>query len=83
MIQTTKDRLNALSDEQKEAMAEQEWFQGVLPKVSTPEELNGLLGRAKDAGQACKIMVRDRANQMGLTFDKTAMVYVVAAKEAA
>lgn len=82
VIQQTKDRLNELSDEQKEAVAEQEWFRDALAKVASADEINGLLGRAKNAGQACKIMVRDKANALGLTFDKTAMVYV-AEREAA
>jgi hypothetical protein len=51
--------------------------------VTTADEINGLLGRAKNAGQACKIMVRDKANTLGLTFDKTAMVYVAAEQKAA
>lgn len=83
VIATTKERLNALSEEQKAAIAEQAWFRDTLAKVSTADEINGLLGRAKNAGQACKIMVRDKANQLGLTFDKDAMVYVFAAREAA
>lgn len=83
VIQQTKDRLNALSEEQKEAVAEQEWFRETLAKVDTPDTLNALLGRAKLAGQACKIMVRDRANQLGLVFDKTAMVYVAAKQDEA
>jgi hypothetical protein len=83
VIQTTKDKLNTLSEDQKEAAAEQEWFRTTLAKVTTADEINGLLGRAKNAGQSCKIMVRDKANVLGLTFDKAAMVYVEAAKEAA
>jgi hypothetical protein len=83
VIAQTKDRLNALSEEQKEAVAEQEWFRETLGRVTTADEINGLLGRAKNAGQACKIMVRDKANTLGLTFDKTAMVYVAAEQKAA
>jgi len=83
VIQTTKDRLNALSEDQKAAMAEQEWFRETLPGVTTAEHLNGLLGRASRAGQACKIMVRDRANLLGLEFDKTAMLYREAKQKAA
>jgi hypothetical protein len=83
VIQQTKDRLNALSEEQKEAAAEQEWFRAALAKVTTADEINGLLGRAKNAGQACKIMVRDKAKTLALTFDKAAMVYVVAQEKAA
>jgi len=84
VIQTTKDRLNALTEDQMAAQAEQEWFRTTLPGITAAEHLNGLLGRASRAGQACKIMVRDRAVQLGLTFDKTAMVYVeVAGQKAA
>lgn len=83
VIQQTKDRLNALSEEQKEAMAEQHWFRDTLAKVKSADEINGLLGRAKNAGQACKVMVRDKANDLGLTFDKDAMAYVAAKQDEA
>lgn len=83
VIQQTKDRLNELSDEQKAAAEEQQWFREILPKTDTADKLNGLLGRAKNAGQACKIMVRDRANALGLVFDDKAKVYVAKQAEAA
>jgi hypothetical protein len=83
VIQQTKDRLNELSDAQKAAAEEQAWFRETLPKVDNAEKLNGLLGRAKNAGQACKIMVRDRANALGLVFDDTGKVYVAKQAEAA
>jgi hypothetical protein len=78
VIQRTKDRLNELTEDQMAAQAEQEWFRTTLPTIATAEHLNGLLGRAKTAGQACKIMVRDRANALGLVFDEKAKVYVAA-----
>lgn len=83
VIQTTKDRLNELTEEQKTAVAEQGWFRDALAKVTTAEQINGLLGRASAAGQACKIMVRDHANKLGLTFDKASMVYVAKPTETA
>lgn len=83
VIQKTKDHLNALSAEQKETMAEQEWFRTTLPKVTTAEHLNGLLGRARDASKACKLMVRDRASALNLEFDKTQNIYVERQSEAA
>lgn len=83
VIQTTKDKLNALTEDQMAAQAEQEWFRTTLPTITTAEHLNGLLGRAKSAGQACKIMVRDRAKALGLVFDDSTKVYVEAQKEAA
>lgn len=76
VIQQTKDKLNELTEGQMAAQAEQEWFRKTLPTISTAEHLNGLLGRAKMAGQACKIMVRDRAVALGLTFDDTKKLYV-------
>lgn len=78
VIQTTKDRLNELTDAQREAMAEQEWFRDTLSKVNDASGINGLLGRAKNAGKACKIMVRDRAKALGLEFDDANSIYVAA-----
>ncbi|MDC9825642.1 ATP-binding protein [Devosia sp. ZB163] len=83
VIQTTKDRLNALTEDQRAAQAEQEWFRTTLPNVTTADHLNGLLGRAKDAGHACKIMVRDRAKELGLVFDDARKAYVAAAEKQA
>lgn len=81
VIQTTKDRLNALTEDQMAAQAEQEWFRTALPNVTSAEHLNGMLGRAKLAGQACKIMVRDRAVALGLAFDDTTKAYAPAVKQ--
>lgn len=82
VIQQTKDRLNALTEDQREAAVEQEWFRATLPTVTTAQEINALLPRAKDAGQACKIMVRDRANELGLEFHKDVGTYALAKKAA-
>lgn len=76
VIQQTKDRLNALTEEQQQAAAEQEWFRTTLPTVAVADEVNGLLDRARAAGDACKIMLHKRATELGLTFDKAAGVYV-------
>lgn len=83
VIQQTKDQLNALSEDQREAAAEQEWFRTTLPTVESAQQINALLGRAKAGGQACKIMVRDRAIELGLEFTKEAGVYATAKKKAA
>lgn len=76
VIQTTKDALNAMSEEQKAAAEEQEWFRGVLPNVTEAEGINVILERAKAAGKAVSIMVAARAKELGLTFDKAAGHYV-------
>lgn len=82
VIQQTKDRLNALSEDQREATAEQEWFRTTLPNVTTAQQINELLGRAKEGGTACKILVRDRANELGLEFNRESGTYALAKKAA-
>lgn len=83
VIQQTKDKLNVLTEEQREASAEQEWFRKTLAAVVNVDQLNGLLDRAKTAGRPCKIMVRNKARELDLEFDEQAGEYVVAQKEAA
>lgn len=83
IIQQIKDRLNALTEDQREAAMEQEWFRKTLPTIGTAQEINALLARAKAGGQACKILVRDRAVELGLEFTKEAGVYAVPKKKAA
>lgn len=76
VIAQTKDKLNALTEAQQEAVAEQDWFMEALPKVTTAKEINALLDRAKGAGKACKVLVVDRAKALGLEFDKSLGGYV-------
>lgn len=83
VIQRTKDRLNAGAEDQQKASAEQEWFRSILPSVDSADHLNGLLGRASQAGRASKIMVNERATALGLIFDKAKGLYVEKQKEAA
>lgn len=78
VIQQTKNRLNALSEEQKEAMAEQQWFRDTLGKVDNADALNALLGRANAAGAACRAMVRGRGATLGLVYDQAAKAFVPA-----
>lgn len=76
VIQRTKDRLNALTEEQREAMQEQQWFRDALPKVTDADGINELIARAKAAGQACSHLLAARAKELGLGFDKSAGAYV-------
>ena len=82
VIQRTKDRLNEMTEEQREAVAEQEWFTTTLPTVSDADGINALLTRAKAAGKAISKMVADRAIELKLTFDKAAGHYVAPEKPA-
>lgn len=83
VIQRTKDRLNELTEDQREAMAEQQWFRETLPNVSDADGINALISRATGAGQACKAMLNARAKELGLAFDKSASAYAEPQKEAA
>lgn len=83
VIQQTKDRLNALSEEQQAVAEEQKWFRDHLPKIDNVEEVNALMERAKQGGTACKALLNARAGELGLTFDKKAGEYVMPEKEAA
>lgn len=81
VIQTTKDRLNALSAEQKLAMDEQEWFRTTLPTLDDPAALTALTGRANAAGPVAIRMLKDRAAELTLSWDADAKAFV--AREAA
>lgn len=82
VISMTKARLNALTEDQTSAVKEQQWFRETLSKIETAQQLNALLGRARDASKPCKIMVRDRARQLGLEFNQESGTYCLV-KEAA
>lgn len=77
-----KERLNTLSEEQIAHKQEVEWFAAHLPKVSSADDINGLLGRAKDAGQDIARGLHKRATELGFVFDKGIGEYV-AQREAA
>lgn len=80
VIQRTKDRLNEMTEAQREAIAEQEWFTETLPTVEDADGINALLGRAKAAGVAISNMVVARAKALSLTFDRAAGHYVAPEK---
>lgn len=75
VIQQTKDKLNTLSEDQKAAQAEQTWFREALPKIEDADGINGLITRAKAAGNAVGQMLHNRATELGLTFDKASGAY--------
>lgn len=76
VIQTTKDKLNAMSADQKAAKAEQDWFRKTLPKSNDADTINGLIERAKKAGKICSAMLHARAVELDLRFDKASGEYV-------
>jgi hypothetical protein len=76
VIATVKERLNALSDAQIAHKTEVDWFVQTLPNIRTPEEINQILGRAKQAGKDVAKMVVDRATELQLEFDPASRGYV-------
>lgn len=72
-----KERLNQLTEDQRAAQEEQQWFAETLPKVKDPEGINALIERAKAGGKATSVMLNDRANELGLEFDQKAKAYLV------
>ncbi|MFV1798211.1 ATP-binding protein [Phaeobacter sp. Ay1a-4a] len=76
ILAQTKEGMNALSEAQIERKAEVEWFAIKLPEMTSAEEINGVLSRAKMAGRDVGRMVVARANELGFDFDPRAREYV-------
>lgn len=76
VISAVKDKLNAMSDDQLAHKVEVEWFAMTLPNIMTPEELNLILGRAKQAGRDVQRMVVARAAELQLEYDAATAGYV-------
>ena len=73
-----------LSEEQKAAQEEQAWWAQHLPEVKDAKGLNALLGRIAEAPKPVKIMVRNRAKEIGVEYDEARKVFApVKVKEAA
>ncbi len=83
IIARTKAKLNELSEDQRAAIAEQEWFREALPKVETADAINELIPRAKQGGAACSALLAGRAKDLGLVYDKDAGGYSAPAQQAA
>lgn len=83
VIERIKGRLNELTEDQREAMAEQQWFRDTLPKVADADGINALIERAASAGRTVKAMLHSRAIELGLEADKEHGCYVERQKEAA
>jgi hypothetical protein len=83
IIANIKTGLNALSEAQIARKSEVEWFTAALAKMTTADEINGVLTRAKKAGRDVARMVADRANALGFDFDPEAREYVAPEAEEA
>ncbi len=83
VVTEIKARLNTLSESQRQAVEEQQWFHASLPKVTDADGVNGLIERATAAGRAVKAMLHKRASELNLEYDKASGEYVERQKEAA
>lgn len=79
VIQQTKDKLNAMSEEQKAAKQAQDAFAAELQGVTDADGINGLIDRAKEGGRAFIALLHNRATDLGLVGDKATGKYVVKA----
>ncbi|MFC4727113.1 ATP-binding protein [Coralloluteibacterium thermophilus] len=82
VIQQIKDRLNALTEEQREAQERLEKWRAALNDVEDLDGINAILSDAKDAPKAHKALLHERATKLGLSFDAKAGEYVRAAEAA-
>jgi hypothetical protein len=76
VITAVKEKLNALSDDQLAHKVNVDWFAQTLPNIKTPEELNQLLGRAKQVGKDVQRMVVARAVELQLEYDPATRGYI-------
>lgn len=76
VIGTIKDRLNELTEEQRQAQAEMEKWRTSVADVEGVEAINALVAEAKDAPRAVKALIHDRATKLGFVADKKAGAYV-------
>lgn len=63
-------------EQKPDVQAEAAWFGDALPKMTTADQINAVLERAKKAGRDVAKMVADRANELNLDFDPDARKYV-------
>ncbi|MDT3472279.1 ATP-binding protein [Stenotrophomonas maltophilia] len=75
VIQQIKDRLNAMTEEQREAQAALEKWRERTTAAEDVTAINALLPEAKGGSQAMKVLLNDRAAALGLTFDSKAGQY--------
>lgn len=76
VIQSIKDRLNTLTEEQVKARADLTKWQESVQAVADASGINALLPAAKGETDAIKALVNARAKALGLAFDAKAKQYV-------
>lgn len=83
VVDSIKDRLNALTEEQAQAQALLEKWNTSLADVEDAAGINALVAEAKDAPKAVKALIHDRATKLGLVGNKKTGEYELAPAKAA
>lgn len=83
VIASTKAKLNALTEEQREAQALLEKWRTSLDDIEDAAGINAAIPEAKKAGTAVSALLVARAQKLGLTFDTKAKIYTAPATEKA
>lgn len=76
VVQSIKDRLNLLTEEQTAAQELLEQWREVIKPMTTAEDFNDKLAQVKTAPKAVQALYGRSAKDRGLTFDEKAGVYV-------
>ena len=82
VVQSIKDKLNALTEEQAAAQTVLEGWRVKFADVEDLEGFNGLLPDVKHAPRAVQALAHDTATKRGWAFDKAAGHYALPAKAA-
>ena len=83
LIQSIKDRLNALTEEQTAAQAVLESWRERIGAMKTADEFNAVMEEIKTAPPAVRALYVAEVAQAGFVFDKTAAKYVERVPQAA
>jgi len=76
VVQSIKDRLNLLTEEQTAAQELLEQWREVIKPMTTAEDFNDKLAQVKTAPKAVQALYGRSAKDRGLTFDEKAGAYV-------
>jgi hypothetical protein len=76
VIKSIKDRLNAMTEEQRQAQEVLETWREIIGNLADADDFNDKLAGVKAAPKAAQALLAAAATEKGLTFDKKAGKYV-------
>lgn len=83
VIQSIKDKLNALTEEQREAQETLETWRVKIADLQAVEDFNSQIKAVKEQPKVIQSMFADAATKLGFTYDKKAHAYTTPQQEAA